>query len=322
VSQREPPALALERIHPMSALIRPFGREDEPALRRVMAAALEVDAYPGFNAWDLDHEALSMVGAPESVAVAVEGDVLCGYVSPGHEDLTVHPEFRRRGHGRRLFAAGLELAAEAGWDEVRLYVPLGGVGQAFARAMGMTYRSSMWRLDLAPGTYVPEPAFSADVVARTFGDWLPLQALVDLLNAAFVDHASPLSWTLAQIQYAHDQPDFDPTTTMLVSPTDRPADPVAFGRIALLPPQEGELAPVSEFRLVGVLPQWRGRGLGRELLRWGVAQLRERGAGRIKLSVEAENELALGLYRRTGFEPTIEWPHWASPVATRDRQSR
>jgi mycothiol synthase len=207
-------------------------------------------------------------------------------------------------------------------EEVRFYVPLSGGGPAFAGAMGMTYRSSMWRLDLAPGTDVPEPAFAADVVTRAFSDWLPLQAFVDLLNAAFADHPSPLSWSLAQIQYAHGRLDFDPSTTMLVSPTDRPADPVAFGRIALVPPEAGELAPVGEIRLIGVLPQWRGRGLGRELLRWGVAQLRARGAGRIQLSVEAENELALGLYRRAGFQPAVEWPHWTSPVVARNRPPR
>jgi mycothiol synthase len=287
-----------------------------------MAAALAVDAYPGFNAWDLDHEAISMVGAPESVAVAVEGDVLCGYVSPGHEDLTVHPEFRRRGHGRRLFAAGLELAAKVGWDEIRLYVPLSGGGQAFARAMGMAYHSSMWRLDLAPEAAVPEPAFPAGFVGREMGEWLPLQKFVELLNATFADHPSPVSWTLAQIEYAHGRPDFDPTAIMLVSPTDRPADPVAFVRTALGPPEADEPAPIGEIRLVGVLPQWRGRGIGRELLRWGVAQLRARGTGVIKLSVESENELALGLYRRTGFEPAVEWPHWTSLVAARDRPPR
>jgi mycothiol synthase len=73
-------------------------------------------------------------------------------------------------------------------------------------------------------------------------------------------------------------------------------------------------APPGEVRLVGVLPQWRGRGLGRELLHWGVAWLRAMGAGVIQLNVEAENELALGLYRRTGFEPAVEWPHWARMV--------
>lgn len=299
----------------MSAGIRPFRQEDEPALRRVMKAALDVDAYPGFNTWDLDGEAVSIIGAPEGVAVAVEDDVVCGYVSPHATDLTVDPEFRRRGHGRRLFAAGLDLAAEAGWDELRLYVPLSGGGRTFARAMGMAYRSSMWRLDLATETAVPEAALPADVVGRTFGDWLPLQRYVDLLNATFADHPSPASWTLGQIQYAQSRPDFDPSANMLVSPADRPENPMAFVLTALGPPEDNDPAPVGEIRLVGVLPQWRGRGLGRELLRWGVAQLRARGAGRIKLSVEAENELALGLYRRTGFEPSVEWPHWTSPVS-------
>ena len=81
---------------------------------------------------------------------------------------------------------------------------------------------------------------------------------------------------------------------------------------------EGDAAPVGEIRILGVLPEWRGRGLGRELLRWGVAHLRSGGAGLIQLSVEAENELALGLYRRTGFEPTVEWPHWTRPVAAHE----
>jgi len=301
----------------VSAGIRPFSPEDEPALRRVMAAALEVDAYPGFSAWDLNSEVVSMVGAPDGVAVVVEDDVPCGYVSPRHEDLTVHPEYRRRGHGRRLLAAGLELAAKDGLSEIRLYVPLSGAGQAFARAMGMTYRSSMWRLDLAPETAVPEPALPVGVVGRTFGDWVPLQRYVDLLNACFADHPSPISWTLGEVQYAQSRPGSDPSTSLLVSPADRPEDPVAFVRAALSPLGEDGEAPIGEIRLVGVLPQWRGRGLGRELLRWGVAQLRARGAGRIHLAVEAENELALGLYRRTGFEPVVEWPHWTRPVSAR-----
>jgi len=303
----------------MSSTIRPFRPEDEAALRRVMAAALEVDAYPGFNAWDLDAEAVGIVGAPDTVAVAVEGDVVCGYVGPGCQDLTVHPAFRRRGHGRRLFAAGLNLAANAGWDEILLYVPQAGAGHAFAGAMGMTYRSSMWLMYLAPETVVPQPSLPTDVVARTFGEWLPLERYVDLLNATFADHPSPVSWTLPQIEYAHSQPRFDASSITLVSPADRPEDPIAFVRAPMGPPEPGDAAPVGEIGLVGVLPQWRGRGLGRELLRWGVAQLRARGAGRIKLSVEAENELALGLYRRTGFEPAVEWPHWTSPVVARGR---
>lgn len=49
----------------------------------------------------------------------------------------------------------------------------------------------------------------------------------------------------------------------------------------------------------------------------GIALAVEDGAGRVLLSVEAQNELALGPYRRTGFSPIVEWPHWTRPVAAR-----
>jgi mycothiol synthase len=152
-------------------------------------------------------------------------------------------------------------------------------------------------------------------VGRQFGPWLPLPEFVDLLNACFVEHASPMPWTLSEIEYAHSRPEFDPTAMLLLAPAGTPNLPVGFVRTSLAPLEAGETAPVGEVRLVGVLPEWRGRGLGRELLRWGVAHLRTGGAGRIQVTVEARNELALGLYLRNGFVREIEWPHWSRPVA-------
>jgi mycothiol synthase len=302
----------------MSPEVRPFRPEDEGSLRRVMEAALEFDAFPGFTAWDLDMELASILGNPDGAAVALDDGVLCGYVCPHADDLTVHPAFRRRGHGRRLFAAGSEIVARAGEEDICLSVPSTGAGPAFAAAMGLAYRSSLWRLVLSPDVAVPSPVFPGDVVARTFGEWIPLPLFVDFLNHSFAGHPSPISWTVGQIEYAHGRPEFDPTSILLLVPADSPDRPIGFARIALGPPEDGggSGARVGEVALVGVLPQWRGRGLGRELLRWGVAQLLARGAGLIQLTVEAENELALGLYRRTGFEPAVEWPHWTRSVVT------
>jgi mycothiol synthase len=296
-----------------SVSVRGLRHEDEAALRGVMRASLEFDAFPGFDAWSLEGEAWVLIGTPEGVAVAVDDGVVCGYVSPLNDALVVHPEYRRRGHGRRLFAAGIELAERAGFGDLQLYVPFDRPGSAFGRAMGLTYRSSLWRLLLPPETPVPDPAFPGDVTVRTFGDWLPLERLVGLLNESFAGHPSPISFTVAEIEHAHSKPDFDPSSMALVAPVDRPDEPFGFVRTGLEPPVAGQ-APTGEVRLVGVLPAWRGRGFGRELLRLGVAELRHRGAGHVQLSVEAENELALGLYRRTGFEPVVEWPHWTRPV--------
>jgi mycothiol synthase len=298
----------------MSAEVRPFRLEDEAGLRSVMAAALEVDRYPGYSAWDLDIEARSILGAPDGTAVAVEDGVVCGYVC-SHDSLTVHPDYRRRGHGTRLFAAGMELAAREALAEISLAVPSSGPARSFAEAMGMTYHSTLWRLELPAEAAVPAPAFPDAFVGRQFGPWLPLPELVGLLNACFVEHPSPMSWRLSEIEYAHGRPEFDPTAMLLLVPAATPNRSMGFVRTSVAPLEAGETAPVGEIRLVGVLPEWRGRGLGRELLRWGVAHLRAGGAGRIQLTVEARNELALELYRRNGFVPEIEWPHWARPVA-------
>jgi mycothiol synthase len=285
-----------------------------------MEAALAADRYPGFSAWDLDQEALSIVGFAGNsagAALAVEGGLVCGYVNPRHDDLTVHPAHRRRGLGRRLLSAGLELAAADGEELLTLFVPLVGPGRAFAEAMGMAYRSSLWRMDLPAGVPVPEPSFPAAVVSRNFGDWLPIERYVALLNAAFADHPTPLRWTPDVIALAHARPDFDPGGVLLLCPAESPGEPIGFARTLMGPPEEGGGGSVGEIRAIGVLAEWRGHGLGRELLRWGVAHLRGRGAATVKLSVEARNELALGLYRRNGFEATVEWPNWTLPVGAR-----
>ena len=80
-------------------------------------------------------------------------------------------------------------------------------------------------------------------------------------------------------------------------------------------------APTGWIGQIGVLPSERGLGLGRMLLQWSVQYLRARGAADIDLAVEAENELALGLYRRTGFEPVVAWQHWVKPVAATQRRA-
>jgi ribosomal protein S18 acetylase RimI-like enzyme len=52
-----------------------------------------------------------------------------------------------------------------------------------------------------------------------------------------------------------------------------------------------------------VLPECRGRGLGRELLGAALEEARMRGCAATDLEVEAEHERAENLYRREGFRP-------------------
>lgn len=57
-----------------------------------------------------------------------------------------------------------------------------------------------------------------------------------------------------------------------------------------------------EIRVVGVLPEYRRQGLGKRLLKQALAYAFQNGARTCRLSVAAQNETALGLYRDMGFE--------------------
>jgi GNAT superfamily N-acetyltransferase len=56
-----------------------------------------------------------------------------------------------------------------------------------------------------------------------------------------------------------------------------------------------------------VLPAWRGRGLGRQLLRELARIAVERGYGRMEWSVLDWNEVALRVYRSIGARPMDDW---------------
>jgi GNAT superfamily N-acetyltransferase len=60
--------------------------------------------------------------------------------------------------------------------------------------------------------------------------------------------------------------------------------------------------PCVELRQFYVLAQWHGRGVGRELMRWALAEARERGAEELYLSVFVDNRRARRFYEHYGFE--------------------
>ena len=298
--------------------VRRYQPTDLDAVRAVMDASLLVDAMPGHSGADIDRAITRLRIDPDGTAVALEGDVVVGYCTPRLDDLTVHPAHRRRGHGRRLVDEALQIAAERGLARLQLHGPQHlAATRAFIDALGFRYHSSLWRFELGPEVPVPAPTFPDDVVVRGLDLESDIEAFVELLNDSFADHPTPLSWTVEAVRFYHTLPSFDPSGILLVAPADAPDRLVAFARVELGPPVDGR--PVGDIRLIGVRREWRGRGLGRELLRWGIAHQRERGARIIELSVEALNETATRIYRAAGFVPTIEWPHYLLDVLSPPR---
>jgi ribosomal protein S18 acetylase RimI-like enzyme len=70
-----------------------------------------------------------------------------------------------------------------------------------------------------------------------------------------------------------------------------------------------EVSPgVAHTTQIAVLPGYQKRGMGRQLMETVIAALVERGFKTLTLSVTAENERAVGLYRRLGFRTVKTFP--------------
>jgi mycothiol synthase len=296
--------------------VRRFRRGDEDGIRAVMDASYDVDQMPGWTHQEIEVAISRLPADPVGVVVVEDEDQIVGYCAPRFDDLTVHPAHRRRGHGRRLAQAALALAGERGLAELTLFVPTHLPGSiAFARSIGLTYSSSLWLFRLPDGRPVPEPDLPDGYVTGSWTHDIDVDAFVAFANAAWEGHPSPLHLTADLARLVAKLPDFDPDGIRFIARAEAPDVPIAFAKTELRPDDDGR--PTGWIGQIGVLPDHRGEGLGRWLLRWSVAYLRGRGAGAIELAVEAANDRALGLYRRNGFEPAVEWPHWVLPVGGR-----
>jgi len=291
--------------------VRPATTADLPAIAALGHAAVDLREYPDATHGEVERNLVGLTADPAAAFVAVEGGAVVGYVAPQLNDLYVARAHRRRGHGTALVEAALPFVRDIlGFPYLLLYVPPGeGPGRRFAEARGFAHRASLYWMERPADDPCPAPAFPAMVVARPFDPGRdPLPVLVALLNATFADHPTPVSWTEAVVRAAHEAPGFDPADILLVAPADDPEHPIAFGRTRLYLEDE---PPSGEVKLIGVLPQWRGRGLGRAILRWGVRHLQGRGSPTTALAVTAGNAHALRLYEAHGFRRALEWPQWS-----------
>lgn len=278
-----------------------------------MVASFDLDRMPGWTHQDIEVAISRMPADPVGVVVTEDEGEIVGYCAPRFDDLTVHPGHRRRGHGRRLARAAQALAAERGLRELTLFVPKHLPGSIeFARAIGLTYSSSLWLFRLPDGRPVPDPVLPDGYVTYSWPSDIDVDAFVAFANAAWEGHPTPLHLTPDLARLVAELPDFDPRGICFVARDDAPDVPIAFAKMELRPDDDGR--STGWIGQIGVVPAHRGLGLGRWLLRWSVAYLRGRGAGAVELAVEAANDRALGLYIRNGFEPAVEWPHWVLPV--------
>ncbi len=294
--------------------VRVLAPGDAGGLADAVAAGREHEEFRASS----DAEGLFITKAfeydPSIFGGAFDGDRLIGLVSSEFKFTLVAPPFRRQGIGRRL----IELAASMEYGRGRPNVVMGRLpddeaARAFLEATGFAFHSTLWDLALPAGAAVPGPTWTRDLVARAFDRSRDIETWVDLFNAAFADHATPLQLDASFITAGMDDPTIDDADTLLIA--DRASGELV-GFCAAAPERsDGSVKEKGEIWTIGVRPARQGQGLGRQLLRWGVERLRSLGVRDIELAVNGRNERALHLYEDEGFARTNTRERWTRAIA-------
>lgn len=208
--------------------------------------------------------------------------------------VAVRPRYRRRGLGRQLLEqARSSLARQLPGAIMKIsYWEPCPEGEAFAPATGFEHDRFFWDMERSHRDK-PVVTWPAGIETRTYDG--TLQALTDwndCSNAAFAQSHMSLTSTIEQCEMLTRQDHFRASGLLLAYRGDRC---VGFCRCALHP-------EFGDLDVLGVAPEARGIGLGREIVRWGTAWLLEQDVPSVRLTVDGENDRAADLYKSEGFE--------------------
>jgi len=243
-------------------------------------------------------------------------------------ELVVDPDHRRRGHGRLLVTALLELAQELADGRLRLWAHGESADAgALATAMGFDRVRELWQLRRSLYAALPRVEVPAGVRVRTF-EATDAEAVLAVNAEAFADHPEQGRWTRADLDARLREDWFDPGGLFLVVGDAGSGDAGSGDDGELLafhwtkvhgatrhahgdegtptgPGQDGVVEhaheAIGEVYVVGVSPSAQGRGLGRLVTLLGLRHLRDRGLTQAMLYVDADNEAAVRTYTALGF---------------------
>jgi mycothiol synthase len=209
------------------------------------------------------------------------------HVRPGDSIPSLAPPLRERIEARTIEktrGAPVDLCFFAAEVETEMRELLERTGYARAR----TFFRMRIDLDSAPRQEPVLPASLEIASLRVGQDDREIHAAIEESFAEHFRHTPRPFEEWWALRTHHEK--FDPTLFLLARDGDRVAG-------AVTAYDHGDLGFIRE---LGVKTPWRGKGLGSALLLHSFQCFRDRGQRRVVLGVDAENESAIGLYRRAG----------------------
>jgi mycothiol synthase len=292
----------------MPLSVRTFVAADQPALHELLrdpGVAAEYERLVEIGEFDdpLRHPVLH----PGGLFVAADGAALAGFAmllrldsahGPwAHVRIGVRSSRRRRGVGTALLERVDRAIAEIPPADAPRVVAASAwlpadAARGFLEARGFAHYRYWWNMERPLGP-VADVAWPDDVEVRPFdGSEHALAEWTACYNDAFAKRFPSHFATVDEARDIAAGPLFRADGCLLAWRGERC---VGFCRDTIF-------SGHGEVDVLAVRPDAQGRGLGRALLRWGVAWLQAQGVEHVRLVVDGENEGALGLYRSEGFD--------------------
>ncbi len=214
----------------------------------------------------------------------------------------IHPEHRRRGLATRLLSGATQRARELGAKVAHANAPEGNlVAQRVLSKLGFRFVRRFLELRLG----IDRVDWQA--INRVAPGWRYFQRgeedkLTQVQNRSFAGTWGYNLNSVEEITYRAHLSSFSPEDVILEYEEDK-----LIGYCWTTMACSGGVGGEREGRIfmLGVDPDYRGRGVGKKLLLLGLSHLKSKGATSAELSVDSENPVACALYRSIGFEVRI-----------------
>jgi ribosomal protein S18 acetylase RimI-like enzyme len=215
--------------------------------------------------------------------------------------LMVHPDYRRRGIGHKLLDAARDACKQRGVKELSLVCEFSSQsGHAFVQALGAQLDHAEHEMVL--GTFRERGVFDERLSLRQAGTG-DVDVIVSILATDFGDEELARQYVEMLLPY----PDQHFYVARFGEPSLGCREPVGVLRVDEMEDQIGIYSFV-------VLPDYRGRGYGRQMLEEVIRAIRSVSQKRIMLDVDTENTKAIGLYLSVGFDIKTTYEYYTINV--------
>lgn len=234
------------------------------------------------------------------------------WVFEGLADVKVHPDARGRGVGRRMLALVEGRAAEQGSRDGYLRQNVTNLMQparALLEANGYVYSHHYARMEIALDARPSPPPPPDGVILRNY-EVGPDDAIVHAaFNRAWSQYEGE-RWEPESLERWMDDVESEDFDSVHWHLAEEDGEIVAF----CLGERYGAHGWVQ---YLGVVPEHRGRGLGRLLLFQGFAGFYDAGVRRVDLTVSSENvPAARALYERAGMSEVLRYENLKKPISS------